>query len=283
MTERVQPTAEQLKQQLAQADRLQVTGQWQEARQAYTDIIESPLFEGGIRTDSLLGRGVVNRMLCQYSDANRDFLEAGEGARYLDDPQRELIAIVGHIDLARTGDRDPNWLGKSLGVARMYRGVAEAIIKRMPPEWSRAKAEAYINFGLLDLECGNPQEALANYEKAEEGCRQLLILDPSNTRSLNRLARTLHVKGVVLDRLDRGDDANEAQLDSYAIYLEIGDRRGIGNVTRSIAGIHEKSGNIQIAAIWYQKALNAAVKDGNVIDKTVYDDATAALKRLAVK
>lgn len=290
MTERSQPTAEQLRERLSQANQLQVNGQWTEAREIYTAIIEGSVPSIEIEMDALNGRGVVHRMMNNYHAAEADFFKT-KGltpsspytfslGQYL---EGQLTAYVGLIDLYRTGDRDPSF-GKRLSQAERFRSNARIILEAMQPEWHLAKVDAYINFGLLDLELYNYEMALQNYLKAEKGARELLEQKPDEPVVRNRLARVLTVKGVVLEKLDRLNESAEVQEEALLLYREMGDVRGIVNGGRSLCQVFIRMGHLGLAKLSLEVALEATIDEkGQIIDPTSHVLVTQELAELDSK
>lgn len=278
MTERAQPTEEQLRERLSQANQLQVNGRYREARQAYgyiIDNIENDGPESILLIDAFNGRGVMHRMLNDYHAAEADFFKA-KGltpsfpytfslGQYL---EGQLTAYAGLIDLYRTGDKDPRF-GKCLIQAERFRRNARIILEAMQPEWHLAKVDAYINFGLLDLEFYNHETALQNYLKAEKGARELLEQKPDEPVVRNRLARVLTVKGVVLEKLDRLNESAEVQGEALFLYRELSDVRGIVNGGRSLCQVFIRMGHLDLAKLSLEVALEATTdENGQIIDPT---------------
>jgi len=200
---------------LAHGRKLQVTGGWAEAKE-YLDGISGVIEAAQIGI--LNERGLVNRMRGDYTAADRDFLIARAIAHSRGDFEGEITAIGGQIDLARTGDRDPNYKrGKDLEFAQALKNEAINVLFRISDEWNLAKVNTFIQLGLLDHELGDKEQALEEYALAEQGCRTLLKKKPRSAGLQNRLMRVLTIKGVTQTDLGQFEDAAASQKHSEAI------------------------------------------------------------------
>lgn len=269
-----------LGEQLNMAQNFQVTGKWIEAEAVLTNFLE---LIGKTEVDALNQRGLVNRMLLRYADAEDDFLSAMGLALDRGNQEAELTAVVGLIDIYRTGDRDPNFdrgQEQNFSQAQSYMREAEVLMTRMSQEASMAKVNAFINFGLLHDNMGEPQRALVSYGQAETAIRNLLENNSGNSDFQNRLARTLTNKGVAQERVGDLVGAQSSQTEALDIYLRLRDLRGIGNAKISLGDVLNKMGKQEEARVLYEQAKEDAKRETQIVDQPIFDLASSRLKQM---
>lgn len=232
-------------------------------------------------------RGLVFRMQNNYTRAEDDFSEALTLARDIGDVDGEAMSLGGLIDLARTGDRDPDYKrGKDLTAAEAWKYEARLAMTEMPENPPRlSRIATLIQFGLLEHEMAQDPQALESYSLAERECRELIIQNPDDSKAINRLMRVLTVKGVVHMALGQLDEAYACQKESFAGSAAQGEIRGQGNAIISLAQLAEKTNQTEEATAWYQKAREIKwLEDGKIkIDDAIQQMAIEGLERLASK
>lgn len=269
---------------ISKGRQLQVTFGLPQAETHFTDLLrEVHLAEISILNE----RGLIYRMQNHYTQAREDFSDAFLLSRRIEDLDGELMALGGLIDLARTGDRDPQYEGgKNLAEAVYWKNkLCLSAIPENPPRLSRVAA--LIQCGLLEHALTEDTQALESYNQAERECRKLIMQYPDDPNIKNRLMRIFTVRGVVYMALDRFGEATVDQKEALIHYTELGDVRGQGNTTISLAQLAEKINDPAVARTWYQKALGISQREENgsikVIDKDINDMAIKGLAKIASK
>ncbi len=266
-------------------------GKWWETIATATMVLE---LTKGKHTEAFSHRGRALRCTKNQSFAIPDFQNARRLARKESNQELELIATVGLVDAWRTSSRDPNFPYPEryqtekekneygLKQAIRWAKIAQSLINQMPAGFTEAKAAAYDNFGLLFTEpnIGNHQKALEAYLPAEDGLRKLLEDNPKNLSLQERLARTVHLKGISLENLGRLPEAEVCQRESLEISQRMEHRRNIGNASISLGDVRNKLGHPDEAYTYYNQALNIAQKDGEIIDSEIYDLASKRLDQM---
>lgn len=266
-------------------------GKWWETIATATTVLE---LTKGNHTEALNHRGRAHRCTKNQYFAILDFKNARRLARKESNQELELIATVGLVDAWRTSSRDPNFLYPEryqtekekneygLKQAVRWARIAQSLINQMPAGFTEAKAAAYDNFGLLFTEpnIGNHQKALEAYLPAEDGLRKLLENDPKNLSLQERLARTVHLKGIALENLGRLPEAEARQRESLETSQRMEHRRNIGNASISLGDVRNKLGHPDEAYTYYNQALNVAQKDGEITDSEIYDLASKRLNQM---
>lgn len=262
------------------AHELQIGGRWKEA----IDRLQPLAREGAVALiPAFLELGVSHRMTLEYGQAEQDFQTALSFARFTGDLDGQVEALVGLMDIARTGERDPNY-GKRLNEAITYRSEAEHIVLRqMPPGWRVANINFYINSALLGWDFDENKASLKDITQAEVGCVEMLATDPQNRVLLNRRARAHHIKGVTLEKLDRLDEALQHQAKVYMEYEELDDLRGMGNAAMAAGRVCVRQHKSYAAGTWFKAAIKASIREEEILDRTIYDGAHAAIAALYTK
>lgn len=202
------------------------------------------LNEFGLHPRTLNGRGVPLRLLNQHTGALADFTQARSLSVEVRDQNQELTAVVGLIDVYRTGDRslsfDP---GRNFHQAESHMAEAMDLMIKMPGA-SLAKVHAYTNFGLLYNDMGNLDRALSAYSEAEYIARELATREPNNPEFQNRLART-------------------SQDEALPIFKGLGDTRNVSNVLSSEGDLSEIEGDLEAARKYWEEALEICQQTGD--------------------
>lgn len=272
---------------VAAGRQLTVRGNWADAVVQLTpEVLET---QRGL-AELLNVRGLAHRMNPvpgNYTAAEADFTQARSLAQQAGDLGGELTAVSGLIDLARTGE----WAtgdyprGKDLPQAQAWKSEAKDILSRTPEAWSNEKVIAFAQFGLLERELGNHEQAVAAYNQAAVGSRELLTQNPEDTNIQNSLARSLHLEGLSRSELGQYGEAISAQVEARAIYQEQGDVRGLANTGIVIARVHLKTEDIAAAKGSYEQTIRDMQRvgaDGEVVvlDPQMYKIATEELAAL---
>lgn len=204
--------------------------------------------------------------------------------------EEQLTAEVGLIDAWRVANRNPNfnpWTdvqpenlqARFYQEAQAHMAAAQSLMDNMPKP-SLAKVNAYTNFGLLHENMGNFPQSLEAYNQAEGIIRALAEADPQNIDYQNRLARTLHTKGITEERLGNFAEAEALQRETLEIYIPLGDLRGIGNAKISLGDALKNLNSPDDAQSYYQQAQQGAIREGNIADPEIYDLATERISQL---
>lgn len=270
---------------ISEGRQLQVTLGLQQAESHFSGLVrEISLAEMAARNE----RGVVYRMQNNYTLAEIDFTRALYLSRQMGDIDGELYALGGLIDLARTGNNDPQYKkGKNLPAALAWKNeLCLSSIPENPPRLSRVSA--LIQCGLLEHELSEDSIALGTYNQAERECRKLIMQYPDDPNIKNRLMRIFTVRGQAYKALGMFDEASTDQQEALKHYTTLGDIRGMGNAKISLAQLAEMANNPEEAINWYARALMGSQKEAvdggiDVIDKQINDMAIEGLKRLGSK
>ncbi len=217
---------------------------WQSAQKDLTDLLNRESLSENLRAEALNQRGLSLRMTNQYYAAEKDFLAAQTLAHESGRTGQELTALVGLIDVYRTGDRDtaPFAFGKHLDIAQVYQQEAENIVKQMPKP-NVPKIDALLQFGLLSLETEKYgyTSALRYYHDAKLACDELRRSDLTNVTLINRQARINLLQGGVYEKLGihkkiaGKKDAMDYYYAAYDDYSVVRDIRGIANAALGMA------------------------------------------------
>lgn len=261
---------------------LQVKAGWEEAVTYFTNLFgELRMGEVAVLNE----RGLANRMLGDYDAAESDFTQARQIAQSKDDLEGEVTAIVGLIDLARTGEWAKKYTrGKDMEQAQKWRQEAEVVLNKMPENWSISKVNALIQFGLLERELDNHDQAVQVYSQAQEGIMSLLGDKPEDVHLQNQMTRILTLKGNSLNALGQYEEAISIENEALEIYIKLGDVRGIVNASLSLARIYRDVGKMSLATEWYNKTMQATKKEEGdqtiVIDPLMYGLAKDELEKI---
>lgn len=234
--------------------------------------------------DLLCERGVTFRMQQDYLRAEADFQLALKLAETLNDPEHQLIALQGLMDVSRTQDRHKGEgapLTKDLVAARRYEREARDVMKAVVPP-TVGTVRCLSEFGLIKMESIDPRswrKAVELYREAGDQCQQLVAASPEDPKLINRLARVNVLIGDPLKRLRRYDEAYRYSHNAYEAYRKLGDGRGMGNATIDLGNIERARGNTDEAQKWYRQAIAVANWGGHV-DQAIVDLATKQLQEL---
>lgn len=241
-----------------QGRELQIGGRWPLAVEHLSGVLrELRLGETAVLNE----RGLNNRMVGDYDAAEADFRQARTIARKTNDLDGEVTALVGLIDLARTGEWAKKYKrGKDLGQATVWRVRTENILRRMPEGWNLTKINAFTQFGLLDHELGDDRQAIEMYSEAEKGCKDLLRRQPDDKNLQNRLMRILTNKGVAQTALGQFEEAITTQNEALEGYRNLEDLRGVVNCEVALARLYVQTGD-PLAVKWYEQAIKSSQRE----------------------
>lgn len=240
----------------------------------------------------LLQRGLAERMISQptrrYTDAIHDFEEVLKIGKEQNNPEWQLEGLRSLIDAHRTSDRDPQFgkenLKDHLKIANDYRVQAEDVMTQIP-DWSVAKVNVLIDFGLLaranreNLNEGVLQDELNYYAEAEKGCLELL--KQNNPDGPDRYARLKNVRASALaeladPRVLKSTYENEVRVHEQLVQMR--HQRGSGDSACVLGLLQEKLENKVEAMRWYKTAVGLASPIGGEVDVDVFKAAYLKLK-----
>lgn len=244
----------------------------------------------GKHPEALNHRGKGWRCIKMQSLAVLDFQTAIRQARKSGDLEQEVMAAANLVDAWRTANRDQNFPYSQkyqiqtdkrrygLQQANRWARKTQLLIKHMP-HFTEAKAHALNMMGLLFIEpeIQNFQKALAIYNLTEKSLRDLQIDDPSSYSLKERLARTIHLKGLALEQLGKLPEAEAAQRESLGMSVGMNHVRNIGNAANGLGDVLMKQGYPDKAHHYFKIAYKISEKDGKVIDQEIHDDASRRL------
>lgn len=274
------------------------SSKWQEAIGLSTVILkqlsrrkESPEILAQI-ADVLNTRGKALRCNVQQHQAIPCFEKALSITEKLGDQERRLITLGNLIDGWRTHPRDEDATYPSevqtkeqkkayaLQQAGRFADQAQTLINQMPPEFSEARGHVWNQFGLLytEPEATDHKKALAAYIPAETGFRKALETNPKHQGLQERLARTIHLKGVALENLGQLPEAETAQREALDRSLQLEHAQNIGNAANGLSDVLIKLGRPSEALPYIKLAIKVSEKDGQVIHPEIHRD---AMRRLA--
>lgn len=263
-------------------------GQWDKVINACTEI----LVRAPEDVESLNERGRAFRCVGNRRLALQDFGQAVEISKASGDLEGQLTATVGQIDAWRTADRDADFpypanvvtpeekraYGYQHAIA--YADEAQVLLSAMPAGFSEAKGHAYNNFGLLFNEVKDYARALQAYTDAETGIRDLLRTKPRNLSLKEKLARTIHLKGIALEYLGQLPEAEACQRESLEMSLRTGNVKNIGNPSVSLGDVLIKTGRVDEGYDYYGRAKAVSEKeDGTIADQEIHQLAVERLSR----
>lgn len=170
----------------------------------------------------------------------------------------EVGLAVPRGDLEGIDGRRRGRLALEIGVARGKAGDAEASLDDLAAAlgvaWREGSAslatEAWVELAFTQAEyLKRPQDALSSIELAEATATR----GPDRPRAL---ARLLQVRGVVLLRLTRSDEAREALAQALALREELtGDELGTASTLNSLANAHIQLRRFDDAEPLYRRSL----------------------------
>lgn len=175
--------------------------------------------------------------------------------------QENILFLYGDaMDGLRTGNRAKDGFpGRNFPGAISFLSEGEALAAKMPGE-SLAKVHFYTNAGLLFTDMGIQDAALEYYIRAEHNARKLVEQDPANDEYADKLARTLHTKGVTEEKLGKYNEALSSQNEAYPILERLGDKRNLCNVLSSRGDLSKIGGQETQARNDWEEGLEIALK-----------------------
>ncbi len=260
-------------------------------------------------TDILLETGISLRVASppdrNYPRAHSCFGKVFEFSTAVGDQERNLFALQGFIDLARTADRDSNYQlskdkGQALAQASQIQEQVEPQLGNIVDTPSPAKVKMVNEFGLLALDKAR-HEGKAEYpdqqkieelwqnsqkyhETAEAAARKLTEQFPHDKTTKELVLRAMENKTALFVEVGKLHEAEEVAKKVLEEYRGLKDRRGISNALLSLARINTRMSKPDEAKSFYNQMKESNKDDnGKIIDQEHYDTAEEAIKKLETK
>ena len=233
----------------------------------------------------LLEAALANRMLSgsHYNEAER-LLTAARALASGNSAELEVLAIVGLGDLYRSGaKKNPDFhpdLGRDgkLTEARRLEAQAQQALSTVSDS-SLVRGKAFCEFGLLDIEEDQADQALEDYSTALVVVEKLLATRPNDTAVQSQLCRVYTLTGEAHDKLGNVDEAYTYQELAFQGYERSGHKRGMALGQQGMALALEKKGDTAAAVVCWQEVKKIATT-GPEVDTYMLTKAEQALARL---